>query len=81
MAGIGDYLTVGEAAEDLGVHLDSLRRWDRAGKLTARRHPVSRYRLYVRKELDALLGQIDEMDKADGPSRRTKRKAAKRKQK
>ena len=51
------------------------------GKLTARRHPVSRYRLYVRKELDALLGQVDEMEKANGPSRLTKRKGAKRKQK
>ena len=56
------------------------RRWDRAGKLTARRHPASQYRLYVRKELDALLGQVNEMEKADGPSRRAKRKKAKRKQ-
>ncbi len=81
MAKISDYLTVGVAAEYLDVHPDSLRRWDRVGKLTARRHPVSRYRLYVRKELDAVLGQVNEMEKANGPSCRTKRKGAKRKQK
>ena len=41
MAKISDYLTVGEAAEYLGVHPDSLRRWDRAGKLEPRWHPIT----------------------------------------
>ena len=58
MAKLNEYLTVGEAAEFLGVSKDTLRRWDRAGKLTARRHPVTRYRLYLREELAAWLRQL-----------------------
>lgn len=55
---INEYLTVGEAASLLGVSKDTLRRWDRAGKLTARRHPVTDYRLYLRAELQALLASL-----------------------
>ena len=55
MRRLNDYLTVAEAANVLGVSKDTLRRWDRAGKLTARRHPVTRYRLYLQKELEDLL--------------------------
>ena len=51
MAKLNEYLTVGEAAQMLGVSKDTLRRWDRAGKLEARRHPITGYRLYVRREL------------------------------
>ena len=50
MVRLCDYLTVGEAAELLGVSKDTLRRWDRSGKLAARRHPVTEFRLY-RKEV------------------------------
>ena len=58
MAKLNEYLTVGEAAQILGVSKDTLRRWDRAGKLEARRHPITGYRLYLRRELEALLGQL-----------------------
>lgn len=52
---LSDYLTVAEAAKVLGVSKDTLRRWDNAGKLTARRHPVTKYRLYLRSDLEKLL--------------------------
>lgn len=55
---LSDYLTVAQAAKLLGVSKDTLRRWDKAGKLTARRHPVTRYRLYLREELEAFLRQL-----------------------
>ena len=58
MAKINEFLTVGEASAYLGVSKTSLRRWDRAGALKARRHPVSGYRLYLRSDLDAFLGQF-----------------------
>ena len=58
MAKIKEYLTVGGAAEFLGVSKDTLRRWDRAGKLRARRHPITGYRLYLRSELAAWLKQL-----------------------
>jgi MerR family copper efflux transcriptional regulator len=52
---IRDYLTVGRAAEFLGVSPWTLRYWDRTGKLKPERHPVSGYRLYRREQLAALL--------------------------
>ena len=53
-----DYLTVGDAAATLGVSRATLRNWDRAGKLKPYRHPVNGYRLYNRKELEALLQEV-----------------------
>lgn len=55
---LADYLTVGEAAEALGVSRSTLRNWDKAGKLKPYRHPVNGYRLYNRRELEELLKQI-----------------------
>lgn len=55
---LGDYLTVGEAATTLGVSRSTLRNWDKAGKLKPYRHPVNDYRLYNRKELEALLREV-----------------------
>jgi len=76
MAKLNEYLTVGEAAELLGVSKDTLRRWDRAGKLKARRHPITGYRLYLRRELEALLRGILASERAQ-PSKRSKKKAKK----
>jgi excisionase family DNA binding protein len=39
-------LTIKAAAEYLGVSEQTLRRWDQAGKLRARRNPMNGYRLY-----------------------------------
>lgn len=50
-----EYLTIGEAAELLGVSVETLRRWDRAEKLKPVRHPINRYRLYGREQLLSLL--------------------------
>jgi PAS domain S-box-containing protein len=50
-----DYLTVGEAADFLGVSPWTLRNWDNSGKLKPTRHPVSDYRMYLRSDLEALL--------------------------
>jgi excisionase family DNA binding protein len=53
-----DYLTVAEAAEQLGVSPSTLRNWDKSGKLSALRHPVNGYRLYRRGDLTALLNKL-----------------------
>ena len=58
MAKISEYLKIREAAEYLGVSKDTLRRWDAAGKLKARRHPVSNFRLYLQADLDRFLTQL-----------------------
>lgn len=55
-----DYLTVGSAAAFLGVSAKTLREWDRAGKLKPIRHPINRYRLYARKDLESFLQGLAE---------------------
>jgi molybdopterin-binding protein len=49
-------LTLGEAARELGVSADTLRRWDRDGKLTTRRDGRNR-RLVSRAEVERLRGR------------------------
>ena len=60
---LNEYLTVAEAAAYLGCSADTLRRWDRANKLPARRHPVTGYRLYLPHELDEFLREVGSADK------------------
>ena len=74
MAKISEFLTVGEASEYLGVSPTSLRRWDRAGTLKARRHPASRYRLYLKSDLDKFLGELGVVDEPTAHSRGAKKK-------
>jgi molybdopterin-binding protein len=52
-------LTASEAARELGVSLDTLRRWDRAGRIRTRRDSANR-RLVPRSEVDRLRGRGEE---------------------
>jgi len=54
-----DFLRISEAAEYLGVSPNTLRNWERAGKIVAHRHPVNHYRLFKREDLDAVLRQAE----------------------
>jgi len=47
-----DYFSLSEAAELLGKSKETLRRWDREGKLTAIREPISNYRIYKKEQLN-----------------------------
>lgn len=58
MENIKDYLTIKQASEVLGVSPMTLRRWDSAGKLKSYRHPLNKYRLYKKEELENLLKGI-----------------------
>jgi DNA-binding transcriptional MerR regulator len=44
-------ISIKRAAQLLGVSEPILRRWDEAGKLKAKRHPMNGYSLYDRKVL------------------------------
>ena len=46
-------LTLGEAAQEIGVSADTLRRWERAGKLRTKRDSRNR-RLVTRREVERL---------------------------
>jgi len=74
MAKINEFMTVGEAAEYLGISPSSLRRWDRAGKLKARRHSASLYRLYLRADLDRFLAELGVTEEPAPKSRGAKKK-------
>ena len=59
MTKLRDFLRISEAADHLGVSPNTLRNWERAGKIVAHRHPVNRYRLFRREDLDAVLRQVE----------------------
>lgn len=46
-----EYLTLSETAELLGKNKETLRRWDREGKLLAVREPMSNYRVYRKTDV------------------------------
>ncbi|WKN45139.1 DNA (cytosine-5-)-methyltransferase [Tunicatimonas pelagia] len=60
-----EYYTITEVADLLGKSKETLRRWDRDGKLPAMREPMSNYRVYrkeqlgVFEELNSLFGSSD----------------------
>lgn len=53
-----EVITIKQAALLLGVSEPTLRRWDEAGKFTARRHPINGYRLYDRAKVLAMRKRI-----------------------
>jgi MerR family transcriptional regulator, copper efflux regulator len=55
-----DYLTIKEAAAFLGVSPNTLRNWERSGKLIAYRHPMNGYRLYRQADLERVLQAISQ---------------------
>ena len=74
MKKLTDYLTVGDAASYLGVASCTLRRWDATGKLKARRHPVTVFRLYLKEKLDAILAGASEAENTNTRPRRRRKK-------
>lgn len=52
------YLTLSEAAELVGKSKETLRRWDREGKLSAVREPMSNYRVYRRDQVESLFADF-----------------------
>jgi len=51
-------LKIKEAAQYLGVSIDTLRNWDKSGKFKAYRHPISNFRLYKIEDLRNLRALI-----------------------
>jgi DNA (cytosine-5)-methyltransferase 1 len=54
-----DFLRVKEAAEMMGVSPNTIRAWGGDGKIPEYRHPINRFRLYKRKELQSVLREIE----------------------
>jgi len=54
-----EYLSICEAAELLKVTKQTLRNWDKQGKLKPHRHPFNNYRLYKKSDMVKLLNKIE----------------------
>ena len=57
MVTMKDFYTVSEVADMLGTTKETLRRWNKSGKLVPQRHPFNNYRVYQTSDLEQF-GQI-----------------------
>jgi DNA (cytosine-5)-methyltransferase 1 len=53
-----EYLTLSEASKLIGKSKETLRRWDREGKLSAVREPISNYRVYKKTQVEAVFSSF-----------------------
>ncbi len=53
-----DLITISQAAEILGVSIDTLRRWDKSGKLSPVKTSDAGYRLYSRSQVELFLNDL-----------------------
>ncbi|WP_347173586.1 DNA (cytosine-5-)-methyltransferase [Polaribacter uvawellassae] len=53
-----EYYSLNEVSEILGKSKETLRRWDREGKFSAVREPISQYRIYKKEQINDLLKQL-----------------------
>lgn len=53
-----EYYSLNEVSEILGKSKETLRRWDREGKFSAVREPISQYRIYKKEQINTLLKQL-----------------------
>lgn len=60
-----NYYSLSEVSEKLGKSKETLRRWDRNGKLNAVREPVSNYRVYKKKDVYSLLNLFSDLDEKE----------------
>ena len=55
---VEELITISEAAEILGVSIDTLRRWDKSGKLKPAKTSEAGYRLYYKSQIELFLNDI-----------------------
>ena len=55
---MNNYITLSETSKLIGKSKETLRRWDREGKLTAVREPISNYRVYRKKDIQYFMGEL-----------------------
>ena len=54
-----EYLKISDTADLLKITKQTLRNWDKQGKLKPYRHPLNNYRLYKKSDLVKLLNRIE----------------------
>lgn len=63
MKKINEYLNAKEAAQFLGVCVNTLRNWEKEKKISVYRNPINRYRLYCAEDLEQFLATIQNINK------------------
>lgn len=58
-----EFITISEASEMLGVSIDTLRRWDKSGKLNPIKVSNAGYRLYAKSQIELFLNDLFELAK------------------
>lgn len=58
------YVSIGKAADLLGVHVDTLREWDAEGKLCPIKTPGN-HRRYLLEDIESLCGKVTKKAKSD----------------
>ncbi len=56
---MSELFRIKDAAKLLKITSQTLRNWDKQGKLTPHRHPMNNYRLYKKSDLLKLLKRIE----------------------
>jgi len=51
------YVTIKSASEIIGVSIETLRNWDKIGKLKSKRNPENGYRLYNISQIQKLVAE------------------------
>lgn len=59
---MNEFITLSEASELIGKSKETLRRWDREGKLSAVREPMSNYRVYRKNEVLSIFSDFVNTD-------------------
>ncbi len=52
------YLTISDAAKEIGVSKETLRRWDNSGKFSSSRHPINNYRVYSEEQVKNFIKEL-----------------------
>ncbi|MBM3203747.1 helix-turn-helix domain-containing protein, partial [Candidatus Woesearchaeota archaeon] len=60
MTKLTEYLHTTEAAEYLGVHHNTIRKWAARGDIPMHRNPVNGYRLFKVRDLDLFLKAVEQ---------------------
>ncbi|MBS1532412.1 MAG: MerR family transcriptional regulator [Bacteroidetes bacterium] len=52
------FVKVGQAAKELNINPETLRRWDKSGKFPSMRHPINNYRVYSEAQMIDLISEL-----------------------
>ena len=62
MKKLSEYVKTAESAEILGVSQTTLRKWSESGKIPTKRNPMNGYRLFLKKDLENFLRDVEATD-------------------